>query len=342
MKHHVQSVLSRSSRVAALSLIALFALACGDDDAPPPDSGSPDTGAGIDAGVMDASALPACGSPGRSGETPCEVSFSGTCGAGQYCDEIMLTCVPGCTDDANCGANDRCIRATGASVGVCETCPSCGDGVCGGDESATSCPADCGMSDVCGDGVCQPTESATSCPGDCAASSCGDGVCDPGEACPADCDTTPLEACIRACEAFPGCGAPAGLVDTCRGACGESSASEQADFAACQDDDCTRFSSCLGLECIGDAQCSAGTCLDGTCCGNGVCDPLYEDNTICPADCARDFLAECYEECDGFAFFGCGVGCSDGCTSSTPERRARFVECGNPVECNFDECSSLL
>ncbi|NOY94430.1 MAG: hypothetical protein GXP55_24910 [Deltaproteobacteria bacterium] len=73
-----------------------------------------------------------------------------------------------------------------------------------------------------------------------------------------------------------------------------------------------------------------------------MCDPVYEDNTTCPADCGRDFLSDCYDECDGFAFFGCAVGCRDACTASTPDRRVRFIECGDPTACNYADCASLL
>ncbi|MGI6443538.1 MAG: InlB B-repeat-containing protein [Candidatus Dojkabacteria bacterium] len=68
-----------------------------------------------------------------------------------------------------------------------ETPPSCGDGICSGEETAENCPEDCPS--VCGDGICSPDEDAQSCPEDCP-SVCGDGICGDGEDsenCPEDC-----------------------------------------------------------------------------------------------------------------------------------------------------------
>ena len=62
---------------------------------------------------------------------------------------------------------------------------TCGDGVCGGLESDSSCAADCLR---CGDKICSQGESVQSCPGDCG--SCGDGYCSSIEthtSCPDDC-----------------------------------------------------------------------------------------------------------------------------------------------------------
>ena len=50
--------------------------------------------------------------------------------------------------------------------------PSCGDGVCLG-ESSASCPADCSASGPrCGDGSCTGVETPSTCPGDCGSSAC--------------------------------------------------------------------------------------------------------------------------------------------------------------------------
>jgi len=61
--------------------------------------------------------------------------------------------------------------------------PFCGDGICGANETVTTCPSDC---EICGDGVCGPDEPGA-CPSDCPI--CGDGVCsfDEFRTCPSDC-----------------------------------------------------------------------------------------------------------------------------------------------------------
>ncbi len=67
----------------------------------------------------------------------------------------------------------------------------CGDGVCGGGETAYSCPQDCGPANYCGNGVCGPGETCFSCPQDCGpCARCGDGLCNGDETCstcPTDC-----------------------------------------------------------------------------------------------------------------------------------------------------------
>jgi cysteine-rich repeat protein len=76
--------------------------------------------------------------------------------------------------------------------------PVCGDGKCGGGETAATCPADCAAPPpaVCGDGICttEAGESCSTCPGDCGPcppATCNyDSVCNLGEdciSCPADC-----------------------------------------------------------------------------------------------------------------------------------------------------------
>lgn len=81
---------------------------------------------------------------------------------------------------------------------------ACGDDRCNGNETALSCPADCGASGpVCGNQVCEADETADRCPADCGLiPACGNAQCDAGEtadSCPADCpadlpgDTVPAD-----------------------------------------------------------------------------------------------------------------------------------------------------
>ncbi len=58
------------------------------------------------------------------------------------------------------------VRFARASFDVVDiVVPVCGDGICNGDETALTCPADC----YCGDGVCDSSEDYTTCPADCGA-----------------------------------------------------------------------------------------------------------------------------------------------------------------------------
>jgi hypothetical protein len=63
--------------------------------------------------------------------------------------------------------------------------PVCGDYMCNGLETESSCPQDC---DYCGNGSCSASEDLYSCNEDCGW--CGDGYCAPGEYCSSDCGTT--------------------------------------------------------------------------------------------------------------------------------------------------------
>ena len=87
-----------------------------------------------------------------------------------------------------------------------DDCGYCGDGVCYGSETRSSCYSDCGYCGdnyctgpetvsscradcgVCGDGICSGPETAHSCHDDCGY--CGDGICTGSEtesSCPSDC-----------------------------------------------------------------------------------------------------------------------------------------------------------
>ncbi|GFR45442.1 hypothetical protein Agub_g6838 [Astrephomene gubernaculifera] len=81
----------------------------------------------------------------------------------------------------------------------------CGDGICSGSETCSTCPGDCGACTVCGDGVCAGGETCVTCPRDCGTrqrdgsrTCCGDGKCaskyENSTSCPADC---PANTCKR-------------------------------------------------------------------------------------------------------------------------------------------------
>jgi hypothetical protein len=122
------------------------------------------------------------------------------CGNG-FCDEIASTCPADCPsggDDGDDGDDDPPPEVdAGPPVSVPDASPptpmpdaappgpSCGDSVCNGGETATSCPADCV---VCGDNRCEGSETPSTCAADCTA--CGNLLCEVGEtlsSCPTDC-----------------------------------------------------------------------------------------------------------------------------------------------------------
>lgn len=113
-----------------VALVAALLVAC-----------SPGTGASTTTSSPGASpspdekpnANPNGGKAGRTGETACSVTASGTCSAGQYCSENWKNsagCFPGCTSDANCGENERCVRCGTDDVGTCQSCSRSDDDAC--------------------------------------------------------------------------------------------------------------------------------------------------------------------------------------------------------------------
>lgn len=92
------------------------------------------------------------------------------------CDDpdCWARCTPACRpgDDCDPGLGPRCGDGVCAPVLEAGTlcpgdCDVCGDGVCArGYEDRATCAADCG---TCGDGTCTVDESALTCPGDCGA-----------------------------------------------------------------------------------------------------------------------------------------------------------------------------
>jgi parallel beta-helix repeat protein len=89
-------------------------------------------------------------------------------------------CRPAVCGDSVCNGSESC--STCASD--CGSCTSCGDGACNGGESCSTCASDCGACTSCGDGACNGGESCSTCASDCGAcASCGDGACNGGETC---------------------------------------------------------------------------------------------------------------------------------------------------------------
>jgi hypothetical protein len=179
-----------------------------------------------------------------------EVTFDVTGRAGASGPfHLRLERVPDVCGDDLCSGDESCSTCA-RDCGACPAPPVCGDGRCDRPESCTSCPTDCGSCGggaYCGDGVCDAAEDCDSCPGDCGDCQpepyCGDGWCDAGEDCswcPSDC-----------------------------GACGPTS--------YCGDGTCDADEDCSTCE----SDCGA---CDESYCGDGTCD-ADEDCSTCEEDC---------------------------------------------------------
>jgi hypothetical protein len=76
-----------------------------------------------------------------------------------------------------CGGGDDDVAGPDAALGVPDAPPGvvCGDGVCNGGETCTSCVTDCGVCPPgCGDGVCSGGETCETCSADCGVCLCDD------------------------------------------------------------------------------------------------------------------------------------------------------------------------
>ncbi|HEY3358733.1 MAG TPA: hypothetical protein VGQ83_36130 [Polyangia bacterium] len=106
--------------------------------------------------------------------------------------------------DGLCSGAETCSSCP-ADCGACPT--GCGNGTCDADETCDSCAADCGACPpACGDGTCNGTETCSSCPADCGVCPprCGDGTCNGSEtctSCAADCGA--CTSCIPAATTLP-------------------------------------------------------------------------------------------------------------------------------------------
>ncbi len=170
---------------------------------------------------------------------------------------------------------------------------SCGNGVCGGDESCSTCAVDCGVCPpVCGNGTCEAGESCGSCSADCEVCPpvCGDGTCEGNEdcsSCSSDCGACPPVCGNGTCEAGESCGTCSDDCGACPAVCGNNVCETGEDCSTCAGD----CGACPAV--CGNDSCEAGeNCLDcpsdcGICppvCGSGVCE-VGETCSSCSADC---------------------------------------------------------
>ncbi|HEV8324180.1 MAG TPA: hypothetical protein VG389_21355 [Myxococcota bacterium] len=165
----------------------------------------------------------------------------------------------------------------GCSIGECvfdtSSCTGgggCGDGICNGGETCSTCAADCGT--CCGNGICSGTETCSTCPSDCGAC-CGNGVCGGGEtcsSCPGDCG-----ACGPVCGDF-----------SCSG--GETCTSCPTDCGSCCGNGvCTGGETCS--TCPSDCGSCAPFCGDFTCNGTETCSTCPGDCGTCAGSCLYDW-----------------------------------------------------
>ena len=248
------------------------AVGCGDGKCATTETCS---GCPLDCGVCPATALPVCGN-GKCDTT----EHCGTCP--KDCGVCSTDCsamtskntpgCPGCACEAEvCKQDSYCCSTAwdGICVSACMklgqlACPkdTCGDGICSGTETCTSCGKDCGPC-ICGDGTCQSTENDTTCVADCV--KCGDGKCSATEnssACPADCpvcgdgvcspkesETSCAQDCIKCGDGK--CSKPTESLQTCpedcsigcKNKCGKSSEDEKGKSCYC-DTVCEQYGDC--------------------------------------------------------------------------------------------------
>jgi len=246
----------------------------------------------------------------------CPVDCACDCGESCTAGVCAFTACVGklCGDDGCGGSCGTCADHYACNQGACAYVPWCGDGVCNGDETCSSCGADCacGCGQACDHGACVFTAcegkacgsdgcggSCGTCPdhhacqkGACAyVPWCGDGTCDPDEdcgACPSDCACGCGEACLGTTCVFAACDGKVCGDDGCGGSCGK---------------------------CAAHHECQKGACVYAPWCGDGACDA----NETC-ASCAADCVCSCGQACrDGACVFtACeGLECGDdGCGGS--------------------------
>lgn len=203
-------------------------------------------------------------SPVACGNGVCEAAHGEDClTCPQDCNGVQngqpsgRFCCGGGGGDGAVGCNDsRCVTDPYQcrSEPVVDWC--CGDGVCEGDETETSCGVDCSPAAWCGDGLCDGEEDSCNCA--------------------VDCGTPPVAESDRsACSD--------GLDNDCDGA------------VDCDDSDCMHASNCIACDndgvCEADEDCRScpkdcsgapGDRINSSyCCGNGVVEMAEGDGSIC-------------------------------------------------------------
>ncbi len=129
--------------------------------------------------------------------------------------------------------------------------PRCGDGMCNGTETCTSCPSDCGgCAPRCGDGMCNGTETCTSCGSDCGSCMMTGAVTDP---CPSTTAQGPNRNCGWRMGVTFTCSPARATMVGCSGSAGMGSLC-QPSYGVCSGDPVMRV-------CPGTQPCTAATAL---------------------------------------------------------------------------------
>ncbi|KYF63987.1 hypothetical protein BE11_05730 [Sorangium cellulosum] len=190
-----------------------------------------------------------------------------------------------------CGGDESC----GTCAVDCGACPAvCGNGTCEAGEDCGSCSADCDICPpVCGDGTCDASESCGTCSDDCGACPpvCGDGTCEAGESCGTcsdDCGACPAVCGNNVCETGEDCSSCAGDCGACPAVCGNDTCEAGEDCLECPSDCGICPPVCGSGVCEVGESCSTCSADCGECppvCGDGTCKAGSEDCSSCSADC---------------------------------------------------------
>ena len=184
-------------------------------------------------------------------------------------DVVVPTC-----GDGLCNGQEYCLVCE-MDCGPCVS--SCGNGTCDASDDCGNCPEDCGLCPgVCGDGACTGAETCSSCPDDCGICGiCGNAVCEWDEtcgSCPDDCGI---------CPACPNWTCEANLAESCSNCsmdCGMCNSATCWDIMTCLNS-CSPADPGCGLVCVESGSPEAVSafytltdCLGGACpTGDGLC-----------------------------------------------------------------------
>ncbi|MDH5532841.1 MAG: hypothetical protein OEX81_00240 [Candidatus Pacebacteria bacterium] len=217
-----------------------------------------------------------------------------------YCQPVCTT-VTECQDSEGNDLPSDTVVTTTCTDTIWETCctpgtpaGTCGDNICEGTETCSSCESDCGACLVqwCGDGSCNAGETCDSCAADCGSCNfCGNNSCDGGEDCnncAADCGACAGGSCgDGSCNNGEWCGDCPGDCGTCT-SCGDGSCNGGETCGTCSTD-CGACVSCGDGSCNGSENCGTcatdcGSCADPSFCGDTTCD-AFETCDTCESDC---------------------------------------------------------
>lgn len=243
---------------------------------------------------------------------------------------------------------------------------TCGNGICGPNETEANCPHDCGPGGEvgCGNGRCDRlvSETCQNCPQDCTTDCgfyCGNDECDMGETgvnCLHDCGNRPYFCGDRLCETGETSGNCPG---DCGDVCGNMYCGPDEDHTSCPGD-------CTSVDC-GDGACDAeahenhvncGVDCGIPYCGDDICMFPSEDALFCQQDCDTTFGQACRngrcdtwergenaDNCPYDCRFICGNGvcdsgeigewCESDCAANCGNGQCDFLEAYGdcPVDC---------